>query len=50
MMMGRPDMQARSFEAGFVPGKTACEECAAIRRRDSRHAKRVIRGAGIDPG
>jgi tripartite-type tricarboxylate transporter receptor subunit TctC len=48
-LMGRPDMQARIFEVGFVPRQIGSEEFAAIHRRDFGRMERMIKGAGISP-
>jgi tripartite-type tricarboxylate transporter receptor subunit TctC len=48
-IMGRPDIQARIIETGFVPRQIGSEEFGAIHRRDFARMEQLIKGSGISP-
>ena len=48
-MMGRPDVQAKIIETGFVPRQYGTQEFGAIHRTDYARMERLIKGAGITP-
>ncbi len=48
-IMGRPDIQARIFESGFVPRQIGGDDFAAIHRRDFQRMEQMIKDAGITP-
>jgi tripartite-type tricarboxylate transporter receptor subunit TctC len=48
-LMGRPDIQARVFETGFVPRQAGSEAFGAIHRRDYARMEQLIKAAGIAP-
>jgi|SanBayMetagenome_1026888.scaffolds.fasta_scaffold27994_1 tripartite-type tricarboxylate transporter receptor subunit TctC len=48
-IMGRPDIQAKIFEVGFVPRQIGAEEFGVIHRRDFARMEQLIKAAGIAP-
>lgn len=48
-IMGRPDVQQKIFETGFVPKQAGSEEFAVIHKRDYARMEQLIKGAGISP-
>ncbi len=48
-IMGRPDVQARITETGFVPRQYGTEEFGAIHRADFARMAKLIPAAGITP-
>jgi tripartite-type tricarboxylate transporter receptor subunit TctC len=48
-IMGRPEVQAKVFDTGFVPKQIGSDEFAAIHRRDYARMEQLISAAGIAP-
>jgi tripartite-type tricarboxylate transporter receptor subunit TctC len=48
-LMGRPDIQAKIVETGFVPKQAGSEEFGAIHRRDYARMEQLIKASGISP-
>ena len=48
-LMGRPDVQQRIIETGFVPRQVGSDEFGAIHRRDFARMEKMIKDAGITP-
>ena len=48
-MMGRPEVQAKIIETGFVPRQYGIQEFGTIHRADYARMEKLIKGAGITP-
>jgi tripartite-type tricarboxylate transporter receptor subunit TctC len=48
-IMGRPDIQQKIFETGFVPRQAGSEEFGAIHKRDFARMGPLIKAAGLTP-
>lgn len=48
-ILGRPEVQARIIETGFVPRQYGTDEFGAIHKRDFARMEQLIKGAGISP-
>jgi len=48
-LMGRPEIQQKIIETGFVPKQIGSDEFGAIHRRDYARMEQMIKAAGISP-
>jgi tripartite-type tricarboxylate transporter receptor subunit TctC len=48
-IMGRPEVQARIIETGFIPRQMGTQEFGAQHRTDYARMEKLIKGAGITP-
>lgn len=48
-LMGRPDVQAKIIDTGFIPRQYGAEEFGAIHRAEYDRLEKVIKSAGISP-
>lgn len=48
-ILGRPEVQAKIIETGFVPRQYGSEEFGAIHHRDYARMEQMIKAAGISP-